>query len=153
MSIHFKDHLQSRLREAVQAMLVRGLKDPRLDGTMVTITGVDLADDLRNATIRLSVYPEKAQKRSIAAMKHAEPHIRRHVADVLKLHSPPLLAFVLDTSTQKQSAVLDALARVAREREAREKAGNPPPGSGIPDMVAPRPNVGNASSTARGSDA
>lgn len=153
MSGHFKEHLQSRVHEAVQAMLVRGLKDPRLDGTMVTITGVVLAEDLRNATIRVSIYPEKAHKRAISAMKHAEPHIRRHVADVLKLHSPPLLAFVLDTGVQKQSAVLEALAKVAREREEREKTGNPATSSSSHAPVAPTPNVGDASSTARGSDA
>lgn len=124
-------------------MLTRGLADPRLDGTMCTVTRVDVAEDLRNATLLVSVLPEKAQKRALAALQHAEPHIRRHIADVLRLGSPPLLSFDLDKSGKKQAALLEALAKVARERE--QEPGKANPGQSGGETLAPDRSLGNPS--------
>lgn len=142
---HHREHLQSHLREAVQALLTRGLGDPRLDGTMLTITGVDLSADLRNATVRVSVIPAKAQARAIAAVKHAAAHIRRHVADALGLHTPPLLAFGLDSAGKKQAAALEAIAKAVREREGRE-----PSGADGGSALAPGANMVNPSDDSGG---
>ncbi len=121
---HRREHLQSTLLESIQTLLQRGLADPRLEGALVTVTRVVLAQDLRNATVWISVLPEKAQRRAIAAIQHAGAHIRRQVGDRLGLPIPPALTFDLDTSGKKQAAVLDALSKVRQEREA---AGLPPP--------------------------
>lgn len=121
---HRKDQLASMLRLSVQGVLSRGLSDPRLDGAMLTVTEVDLAPDYSNAVIRVSVLPEKAQKRSIAALQHAAKHVRHEVSEKLNLRSTPQFHFELDVSTKKQADVLAALAKVREEREAK---GEPAP--------------------------
>lgn len=121
---HRKDQLASMLRLSVQGVLSRGLSDPRLDGAMLTVTEVDLAPDYSNAVIRVSVLPEKAQKRSIAALQHAAKHIRHEVSEKLNLRSTPQFHFELDVSTKKQADVLAALSKVREEREAK---GEPAP--------------------------
>ena len=105
------------LRTAVQEVLTRGLSDPRLDHCMVTVTEVDLSPDGRNATIKISVIPEKYQTRAIAAIQHASAHIRRHAGDRLSIKLMPQLSFVLDISLKKQAAVMDAISKVVTERE------------------------------------
>lgn len=110
--------LAKRLEEAARAVLQRGLSDPRLDHVMLTVTGVDLAPDLRNATLRISVLPDKAQTRAIAALNHATAHVRHKIGDELDSAQVPQLAFVLDAATKRQAAVIDALNKVRSEREA-----------------------------------
>lgn len=110
-------HLPTRLRESIVALLQRGLHDPRLEGVMLTVTEVKLTVDSREAMVHVSVLPEKAQKKAMAALAHACTHIRREVADKLDLHNPPLLRFVLDLSGKKQLGILAALSKVAQERE------------------------------------
>mgnify|MGYP000926711221 CR=1 FL=1 len=138
---HRREHLQADLREAIQNLLTRGLADPRLEGALLTVTRVNLAQDLRNATVWISVLPDKAQRRALAAIQHAGAHIRRQVGERLNLPTPPALAFDLDTTGKKQAAVLDALSKVRQEREA---AGLPPP-EPAPDPSQPAPGSSPAS--------
>lgn len=151
MRSHHREHLQADLREAIQSLLTRGLNDPRLDGAMCTITRLELSQDLRNATVNLSVLPDKVQKRAFAAVKHAEPHIRRQVAGKLDLHTPPLLAFVLDQSGKRQAASLAALAKVAEERERLGRTA--PEGESGQTGLASHPSLGNPSDTPAGPQA
>ncbi|CAN5763274.1 hypothetical protein BH11PLA1_BH11PLA1_22210 [soil metagenome] len=110
------------LRQAVQQVLARGLSDPRLDGTMLTVTGVDLAPDLANVKFKVSVLPEKAQRKAVAALEHAAKHVRHQVSEILDLRETPAFHFELDISTKREAAVLAALAK-AREATAPSVTG------------------------------
>lgn len=136
------------LRLSVQGVLSRGLSDPRLDGAMLTVTEVDLAPDYSNAVIRVSVLPEKAQKRSIAALQHAAKHVRHEVSEKLNLRSTPQFHFELDVSTKKQADVLAALAKVREEREAK---GEPAPAEvALPEKLQGGKSGGAGSSEGTG---
>lgn len=116
------DQIASIIRQSIQNVLTRGLSDPRLDGTMLTVTEVDLSPDYANAVVKVSVLPDKAQKRSIAALTHAAAHVRHQIADKLDMRSTPQLRFELDSSTKKQSEILQAIRRATDESEARAAA-------------------------------
>lgn len=123
------EKVASSILRAIQQVIARGLADPRLDGVMLTITSIDLAPDSRNATLHVSVLPETAEKKAIAAVSHASAHIRREAGELVRLRSLPQLHFTLDQSLKKQAKVIAALGQEARAREQSE-SGDAPPGPG-----------------------
>jgi ribosome-binding factor A len=120
--------IQSSLHRAVQQVIARGLQDPRLDGTMVTITELELAPDGRDATVHVSVLPEKAEKRAIAAIAHARAFIRREAGELIRMKMLPQLHFSLDRRLKHQAGVIRALAQGANvvDDGAPPEGGTPP---------------------------
>jgi ribosome-binding factor A len=106
--------LASTLRQEVQALLARGLSDPRVRG-LVTVTDVRVADDLRTAKILVSVRPVESADLTLHGLRSAAGHIRRLVGERLALRTLPALHFEHDQGPARQAGVIDALARAAAE--------------------------------------
>lgn len=104
------------IQEAVQAVLVRGLADPRVRG-LITVTGVVVSDDLRQATVRVSVLPAEHAELTLHGLRAASAHIRHKIADAIALPETPRLLFKIDRGAREQAGVLAALARVRAEQE------------------------------------
>lgn len=116
--------ISALLREAVQGVISKGLQDPRVRG-LITVTKVTTADDLSQATIHVSIMPIEHADLTMHGLKAAAAHIRRQAGAKLTLSRVPQLLFKLDTTTARQSGVLDAIAKVTKEREDREAAEQP----------------------------
>jgi ribosome-binding factor A len=116
---HRREQLASELREVLQDQFTRGLSDPRIQG-LITITSVQIDQELTRALVRVSVLPEKNQARVIAGLKHGSKHLRHKAGEKIVNVRIPELIFEIDTSLKKQAAVIEALAKVAREREQKE---------------------------------
>jgi ribosome-binding factor A len=108
----------STLRKALQQVLAKGLSDPRAHG-LITITGVRVTEDLQEALINVSVLPAERQDLVLHALKDASNYIRREVGEIVDARKLPKFTFRLDTSLKREATVLDALNKVAREREAK----------------------------------
>lgn len=111
------------LRGAVEEVLRRGLADPRIRG-LISVTGVDLTDDLQDATIRVSIYPAEHQDQTMKGLHAAAAYVRREAAQRMSLRAMPTLRFVLDLSLKRQADVLAAIAR-ARESDESHKRRSP----------------------------
>lgn len=109
----------SVLRDALQAILTKGLQDPRVRG-LITVVKVTVADDLTEATVHVSVMPAEHAELTMHGLRAASAHIRRQIGNATSLSRVPTIGFRLDTSSLKQAGVLEAIAKVAREREAKE---------------------------------
>ncbi len=112
------DQIASILHQAVQSVLQEGLADPRARG-MATVTGVKVTDDLSQAVVSISIFPEKHEDLYMHALEDAANYVRREAAERVSLHRPPKLLFRLDRSLKKQAAVYAALSEVAREHPDR----------------------------------
>jgi ribosome-binding factor A len=110
------EQIASLLERTLQDVLARGLEDPRVKG-LITVTGVSLTDDLQEATVLVSVLPAEAAPLTMHGLQHAARHLRRRVGERVALRRVPTLRFRLDESLKRQAEVLEALARIARERE------------------------------------
>lgn len=110
------EQVSSLLRRAVQSVLAEGLSDPRLEGVLLSVTDVTVSDDLRTATVKVSVLPDTRESAAMHALRTATRHVRREAGDRTALRKLPELTFKLDRSLKKQAAVLDALSRVRAER-------------------------------------
>ena len=113
MSIR-SDKVAATIRRALQEAIARGVHDPRVRG-LVTITEVRLSPDLRDAVVRVSVFPESAEELTLHGLRSAAGVLRREIGDAVRLKRLPTLAFELDDTLKRQARVLSAIARAREE--------------------------------------
>lgn len=95
------------LHEEISRIIQRETKDPRLG--FVTITGVDVSPDLRQARVYVTVLGDKADAKStLAGLASATRYFRSLLRESLSLRYIPELTFKLDTSLE-QGLRIDAL--------------------------------------------
>lgn len=86
------------------------LKDPRIQG--VTVTYVEVSDDLRYAKVHVSIMGEEPQQRlSMKGLSSAAGFLQAKVAKRLELRYTPRLSFILDMGVKRSIEV----ARILRE--------------------------------------
>ena len=90
-----------RINEEIQKALadaLRTVKDPRVSGTMISITRVETTPDLRYAKVYVSFLEENKASDAMKGLKSAGGYLRREVANDLKLRYTPELVWALDDS-------------------------------------------------------
>ena len=91
----------NRINEEIQkavADMLRELKDPRVSGTMISITRVETTPDLRFAKIYVSFLEEDRAKDALKGLKSASGFLRRELGRELNLRYTPELQWSLDDS-------------------------------------------------------
>ncbi|MBQ1847719.1 MAG: 30S ribosome-binding factor RbfA [Clostridia bacterium] len=114
------------------ARILRDIKDPRVTGSMTTVTGCDVSPDLKYAKIYFSFLdpvktPEEAAEKRAEIKKglvSAHGFIRRELAASLNLRVTPELTFVADTSAEYGSEINKILNEIKAEDEKRKKEEN-----------------------------
>lgn len=90
--------------------IIRELKDPRV-GIMTTVTGVEVAPDLKTCKAYISVLgDEQAKADTMAGLKSAAGFIRRELARTVNLRNTPEIRFIMDESIEygmKMSKIID----------------------------------------------
>ncbi|MDO3376682.1 ribosome-binding factor A [Geoalkalibacter halelectricus] len=93
-----------QIHKEISALLVKGLKDPRIG--FVTITSVEVTPDLHLARVFFTVMgDEKARRESEAGLKNSTPYIRRELGKRLRMRYTPDLLFSYDTSVDYGSRI------------------------------------------------
>ena len=90
-----------RINEEIQkelSGLIRNLKDPRVQDTMISITHVETTPDLRWAKVYVSFLQEERAKDALAGLKSAGGYLRRELGRALNLRYTPELNWALDDS-------------------------------------------------------
>ena len=113
---HRVERVSDRIQEEVSELLLRRVRDPRIE--FVTVTGVKMTPDLELATIYVSVMGGKeARQNAIKALEGATGYVRRELADRLGMRTTPVVRFVLDESWERGARV-DALLEQVRDQAA-----------------------------------
>lgn len=87
------------IHHEISSMLQFELKDPRIG--FVTITGVDLTQDIQHAKIYFTVMgDEAARKQTTVGLEKAIPFIRRELGKRLHLRTVPEIVFIYDQSIE-----------------------------------------------------
>jgi ribosome-binding factor A len=104
-----------RVNESVRQVLSEGigqLKDPRIG--FVTITGVETSNDLRHATVYLSVLgAERKRAQTLAGLEAARSLLQARLGRELHMKRTPQLAFEYDPSVERgvrMTKLIDELA-------------------------------------------
>ena len=90
-----------RINEEIQkelASLLRNLKDPRVQATMISITHVETTPDLRYAKVYASFLHEDKAADAMKGLKSASGYLRRELGRSLQLRYTPELVWELDDS-------------------------------------------------------
>lgn len=106
MSRH--DKVSEALRQEVSNIIHSELKDPRLG--FITVTRVELTQDLRYAKIFFSVLgKEEEYRKTKEALDSALGFIRRLIAQRIRLRFVPELSFQEDRSVEYSIRIMEAL--------------------------------------------
>ena len=90
-----------RINEEIQkelASLIRNLKDPRVQDTMISITRVEATPDLRYAKVYASFLQEERASEAMKGLKSASGYLRRELGRALQLRYTPELVWEQDDS-------------------------------------------------------
>ena len=104
-----------RINEEIQkelSSLLRNVKDPRVQDTMISITHVETTPDLRYAKVYVSFLQEERAKEAMKGLKSAGGYLRRELGRTLNLRYTPELVWALDDSITygaKMLALINAL--------------------------------------------
>ena len=91
----------NRINEEIQkelSQLLRKVKDPRVQDTMISITRVETTPDLRYAKVFVSFLQEDRAKDAMAGLKSAAGFLRRQLGHNLQLRYSPEIVWERDDS-------------------------------------------------------
>ena len=90
-----------RINEEIQkelSALLRTVKDPRVQDTMISITRVETTPDLRYTKVYVSFLQEERVKDAMAGLKSAAGYLRRQLGHNLQLRYSPEIVWSEDNS-------------------------------------------------------
>jgi len=117
-----------RVAEQIRGVLVeliREVRDPRVG--FVTLTGVELSPDLKQARVFVSRLGSEAERASaVEGLNHAATFLRRALADRARLRFTPGLRFVSDATLERGSRVEAILQEIHTEDEPHDREDEEP---------------------------
>ena len=113
------ERVNDLIRDELSELLLREVRDPRLDGKLVSITHVDVTPDLFNARVFVSIMGDKTeQTQALRALNAAVAFFHRELKARLVMRRVPFLTFMEDTSIAEGARMLDILNEVRHQDEA-----------------------------------
>lgn len=114
------DRVAEAIREETATFLREGAKDPRLVA-LVTVTGVDVTRDLRQAKVFVSMLGTETERAStMDALASISSHLRSRIARALRLRVAPEISFKLDESVARAARIETLLAQVREKKDGDE---------------------------------
>ncbi|OPY87381.1 MAG: Ribosome-binding factor A [Syntrophaceae bacterium PtaU1.Bin231] len=111
-----KDRLADQLKKEIADILLRQVKDPRVGS--VTITDVQVTDDLRNAKVYfVEMGRQGFDPQTLDGLQNALGFIRREVGKRLQIRRVPELLFKQDESFIHGDRIERLLAEIRKEGE------------------------------------
>ena len=113
-----------RINEEIQkelAGLLRNLKDPRVNATMISITRVETTPDLRYAKVYASFLDENKAAEALKGLKSASGYLRRELGQALQLRYTPELVWALDDSITYGAKMLELINSLGVKNDAEEE--------------------------------
>ena len=122
------ERVAALIRREVSELLVTGIKDERVSLGMVSITNVDVAGDLQNCKIFVSVYGSaEVQQQALEGLRSASNYVKGELGRRLNMRRTPEVIFQLDRGIEKGTSVLGLLNQLEEKRQER---GEVPEGTG-----------------------
>lgn len=99
----------SQMQREISKILRDDLNDPRLDGAVVSVTDVEVTNDLSYATVYVSVLgADGAEEKVFEALNQAKGYIKLLIGERMRLRLMPEFRFVDDKSIER-GAYMDKL--------------------------------------------
>lgn len=110
------EKVQEAIQHEISNMLLHDVRDPRI--RFVTVTGVDLTDDMSIAKIYVSLYgPRDKQDETWKALNNALGFMRTEIARRIRLRFAPSLILAKDTSMEYSAHIESILNKIRQEEK------------------------------------
>lgn len=115
------EKVQEAIKHEISNMLLHDVKDPRIQ--FVSVTGVELSDDMSWAKIFVSLYgPQDKQEETWKALQKSLGFMRSEIAKRIRLRFAPNLLLQKDTSMEYSAHIQSILDKINEEDSAKAKA-------------------------------
>jgi ribosome-binding factor A len=114
------ERVSDQMKQEIADILMRKIKDPRIG--FVTVTDVEVADDLRNAKVFVSVYGSEKTS-TLKGLESASPFIRSELGKRMRMKFIPELLFRYDDSVERGAHINELLHEI-QEKEEEKGSGN-----------------------------
>lgn len=115
------ERLNSLLKEVISEVVSRDVRNPRVT-QLVTITRVDISNDLHHAKVFISVIGSPEEKeQTLEALESAAGFIAVHASKKVVLRYFPALTFKLDSSVDHHLRIDAVLSQIHEEQNTRPK--------------------------------
>ena len=108
-----------RIRKAIirefSDILSREIQDPQFQNQLISVTDVDVSNDMRHAKIFLSIMGEpEHQQQLFNLLNEYKPRIRHELGQRIRLRYTPDLELNLDDSLERGARVTQLLNQISR---------------------------------------
>lgn len=107
------------MKREIADILMRKIKDPRIG--FVTVTGVDVAQDLKNAKVFVSVYGGDKEE-SLKGLRSATPFIRSELGKRIRMRCIPEIIFRFDGTVEQGAHIMELLRRIEVGKEHKDSS-------------------------------
>jgi len=102
------------MKQEIADILMRKIKDPRIG--FVTVTDVEVSDDLRNAKVFVSVYGGDKEA-SLKGLRSASAFIRTELGRRMRMKFIPEILFRFDSTLEQGAHIMELLRTLETEKE------------------------------------
>jgi len=119
-----QDRVSDLMKREIAYIIERELKDPGIG--FVTLTGVRMSADLRQARVFYSVLGDQNSKeKSAAALGRARGFVQRKIGRRLKLRYTPEISFCFDASVERGAHIEELIQKIHSEQQVSEPQSGP----------------------------
>ncbi len=111
------ERVSDQMKQEIADILMRKIKDPRIG--FVTVTDVEVADDLRNAKVFVSIYGDD-KKASLKGLESASAFIRSELGRRMRLKFIPELLFRFDNTVEKGAHIMELLRTIEEKKDNKD---------------------------------
>ncbi|NLT20385.1 MAG: 30S ribosome-binding factor RbfA [Syntrophomonadaceae bacterium] len=121
MSKRRVERMSVEIRRVISRIIHEDIKDPRIDFSTVSVSRVDVANDISHARVNFSILGDEAkQEETMQALQKARGYIRSEVAREIQIKHAPELEFRLDKSIE-HGVRISALLNEIKESEPKSE--------------------------------
>jgi ribosome-binding factor A len=105
------------MKQEIADILMRKIKDPRIG--FVTVTDVDVSDDLKNAKVFVSIYGDNKEE-TLKGLKSAAPFVRVELGRRMRLRVVPEILFRFDGTVEQGAHIMELLREIEQKEEKKD---------------------------------
>lgn len=116
MSRRRQERMAVELKKVLSRILQEEIKDPRLDISAVSVSQVELSNDLSHARVFISIMgDDEKQQETMKALEKARGFIRSRIAEEIQVRHVPEIDFRLDRSIEHGIRISSLLDKIMEE--------------------------------------
>ncbi len=120
-----QERMSVEIKRVLSNIIQEHIKDPRIDFTSVSVTRVDIPQDISHARVYISVLgDDEKQTETMQVLQKARGYIRTELAKTIQIRHAPDLEFRLDKSIEhgiRISTLLESLPELQTAKEAADE--------------------------------